>query len=161
MRKVKPNNTVRFAWWGAEESGLVGSDFYVDNLSEAERDNIALYLNFDMVGSPNYVRFVYDGSGDVGPVGPAGSAAIEDLFDDFYADRGLAFEPTPFDGRSDYGPFIAAGSASRPAGCSRAPRASRRQRRWRRTAAPPASSTTRATTRRATRSTTSATRSST
>jgi Zn-dependent M28 family amino/carboxypeptidase len=59
-----------------------------------------------MIGSPNYVRFVYDGSGDVGPVGPAGSAAIETLFNDFYTARGLAFEPTPFDGRSDYGPFI-------------------------------------------------------
>jgi len=109
MKKVKPNNTVRFAWWGAEESGLVGSDFYVTNLSQAERDQIALYLNFDMVGSPNYVRFVYDGSGDIGPAGPAGSTAIEDLFNGFYAARGLAFEPTAFDGRSDYGPFIAEG----------------------------------------------------
>ena len=38
MRKVKPVNTVRFAWWGAEESGLVGSTFYVNNLTQAERD---------------------------------------------------------------------------------------------------------------------------
>ena len=109
MKNVKPNNTVRFAWWGAEESGLVGSDHYVESLSQADRDRIALYLNFDMVGSPNFVRFVYDGSGDVGPAGPAGSTAIEDLFNGFYAARGLAFEPTPFDGRSDYGPFIAEG----------------------------------------------------
>ena len=43
------------------------------------------------------------------PAGPAGSAAIEDLFVDFYDDRGLASEPTAFDGRSDYGPFIAEG----------------------------------------------------
>lgn len=109
MKKVKPANTVRFAWWSAEESGLVGSRFYVNSLSAAQRDDIALYLNFDMIGSPNYVRYVYDGSGDVGPAGPAGSAAIEDLFAGFYAARGLAFEPTAFDGRSDYGPFIAAG----------------------------------------------------
>jgi Zn-dependent M28 family amino/carboxypeptidase len=109
MRKVKPTNQVRFAWWGAEESGLVGSTFYVNSLSAADQSKIALYLNFDMVGSPNYVRFVYDGSGDVGPAGPAGSAAIEDFFNSFYAARGLAFEPTAFDGRSDYGPFIAAG----------------------------------------------------
>ena len=33
MAKVKPRNMVRFAWWGAEESGLVGSDYYVSNLS--------------------------------------------------------------------------------------------------------------------------------
>ena len=109
MQKVKPTNKVRFAWWGAEESGLVGSRFYVNSLSAAEQAKIALYLNFDMVGSPNYVRFVYDGSGDVGPAGPAGSAAIEDFFNGFYAARGLASEPTAFDGRSDYGPFIAAG----------------------------------------------------
>ena len=109
MRKVEPVNTVRFAWWGAEESGLVGSTFYVDSLTQQEQANIALYLNFDMVGSPNYARFVYDGDGDIGPAGPDGSGAIEDLFNGFYAARGLAFEPTPFDGRSDYGPFIEEG----------------------------------------------------
>jgi Zn-dependent M28 family amino/carboxypeptidase len=108
MKKVEPTNTVRFAWWGAEESGLVGSTFYVGHLSAAERDHIALYLNFDMVGSPNYVRFVYDGSSAAPAIQPA-SAAIEDFFNGFYAARGLAFAPTPFDGRSDYGPFIAAG----------------------------------------------------
>lgn len=107
MRKVKPTNTVRFAWWGAEESGLVGSDFYVANLSEEEKANIALYLNFDMVGSPNYVRFVYDGDGSAfGLAGPDGSAAIEAQFEDFYADRGLAFEPTQIDFRSDYAAFF-------------------------------------------------------
>jgi Zn-dependent M28 family amino/carboxypeptidase len=109
MRKVEPVNTVRFAWWSAEESGLVGSEFYVNSLSQADRDRIALYLNFDMVGSPNYVRFVYDGDGTIGPAGPPGSGAIEDLFVDFYGDRELASEPTAFDGRSDYGPFIAEG----------------------------------------------------
>ena len=30
MAKVKPTNKVRFAWWGAEESGLLGSSYYVD-----------------------------------------------------------------------------------------------------------------------------------
>ena len=109
MRKVKPNNKVRFAWWGAEESGLVGSNYYVDSLSAADQSKIALYLNFDMIGSPNYVRYVYDGSGDVGPAGPTGSAAIESFFNSFYAARGLSLEPTAFDGRSDYGPFIQAG----------------------------------------------------
>ncbi len=107
MKKVKPTNTVRFAWWGAEESGLVGSDHYVFGLTDAERANIALYLNFDMVGSPNFVRFVYDGSGDAfGLPGPDGSAAIEDLFNKFYADRDLAFAPTQIDFRSDYSAFF-------------------------------------------------------
>ncbi len=107
MRKVRPTNTVRFAWWGAEESGTVGSDLYVGGLTDAERANIALYLNFDMVGSPNYVRFVYDGDGSAfGLPGPDGSDAIEALFGDFYADRGLAFEPTQIDFRSDYSAFF-------------------------------------------------------
>jgi Zn-dependent M28 family amino/carboxypeptidase len=112
MAKVKPVNKVRFAWWGAEESGLVGSTAYVAGLSEAERNKIALYLNFDMIGSPNHVFFVYDGdnSDNVGAgAGPAGSTQIEDVFERFYLDRGIPFKGTDFSGRSDYGPFIAAG----------------------------------------------------
>jgi Zn-dependent M28 family amino/carboxypeptidase len=110
MAKVNPENQVRFAWWGAEESGLVGSNFYVANLPEAERNKIAMNLNFDMVGSPNYVRFVYDGDGSAfGLAGPEGSAEIEAFFEDFYADRGLPFEPTQISFRSDYAAFFNAG----------------------------------------------------
>ena len=93
MQKVKPNNQVRFAWWGAEEEGLLGSEYYVANLTEAELDDIALYLNFDMVASPNYFFGIYDGddSSDTAPVAiPEGSAQIEDVFEKFFADRGLA-----------------------------------------------------------------------
>jgi Zn-dependent M28 family amino/carboxypeptidase len=115
MAKVKPRNKLRFAWWGAEESGLVGSTAYVAGLSEAERARIALYLNFDMVGSPNHVFFVYDGdnSDNVGAgAGPEGSAAIEKTFENFYTERGIPFKGTDFSGRSDYGPFIAVGIPS-------------------------------------------------
>jgi Zn-dependent M28 family amino/carboxypeptidase len=85
----------------------VGSDFYVGNLSQDELDDIALYLNFDMVGSPNFVRFIYDGDGSAFDLpGPEGSAAIEALFEDFYADRGLASEPTEISFRSDYAAFF-------------------------------------------------------
>jgi Zn-dependent M28 family amino/carboxypeptidase len=107
---IEPRNKVRFAWWGAEEFGLLGSQFYVDNLSKRKIKNIALNLNFDMVGSPNFVRFVYDGDGSDTPLaGPNGSANIEDIFLDYFAEQGLPTEPTAFDGRSDYGPFIAVG----------------------------------------------------
>ena len=107
------NNTVRFAWWGAEEEGLLGSEHYVANLSDEEADDIALYLNFDMIGSPNYFFGVYDGddSGNTAPDGfiPEGSAAIEDVFEDFYDSRGLPHQDSEFSGRSDYGPFIEIG----------------------------------------------------
>jgi Zn-dependent M28 family amino/carboxypeptidase len=111
MAKVKPRNKVRFAWWSAEESGLIGSGYYVNSLPQSERDKIALYLNFDMVGSPNPVRFVYDGDNSAGggSVGPMGSDVIEGLFVDYFNSQGLASQPTPFNGRSDYGPFIAPG----------------------------------------------------
>lgn len=107
MAKVKPRNKLRFAWWGAEEAGLVGSDYYVNNLTDEERGRIALYLNFDMVGSPNYVNFVYDGDGSAfGLEGPVGSGAIEDFFAGFYSARGLASEPTEISFRSDYAAFF-------------------------------------------------------
>jgi Zn-dependent M28 family amino/carboxypeptidase len=113
MAKVKPANTVRFAWWGAEESGLLGSEHYVAELSQEEQDDIALYLNFDMIASPNYMFGIYDGdnSGATAPPGfiPPGSAEIEDVFEKFYADRGEPSQDSEFSGRSDYGPFIAVG----------------------------------------------------
>ena len=106
----KPERPVRFAFWGAEESGLLGSEHYVANLSASQLSKIYANLNFDMLGSPNYVRFVYDGDGSSGGVsGPPGSDAIETVFTDFFASKNLASDPTDFDGRSDYGPFIAAG----------------------------------------------------
>jgi Zn-dependent M28 family amino/carboxypeptidase len=113
LRKVSPRNKIRFIWFSAEESGLLGSEAYVESLPDSERAKIAAMLNFDMVGSPNFVRFVYDGdlSDSEPPPGgaPPGSDEIEDLFLDYFADQGLATLPTAFDGRSDYGPFIAAG----------------------------------------------------
>ncbi|WP_226436098.1 M28 family peptidase [Rhodococcus yananensis] len=105
-------NAVRFAFWGAEEVGLVGSSRYVESLSPEERDAIALYLNFDMLGSPNpgYLLFDGDDSDGVGAgPGPEGSAGIERTFAGFFAGRGIDAGGTDFDGRSDYGPFIAVG----------------------------------------------------
>lgn len=115
MGKVKPRNKVRFALWGAEESSLVGSTYYVNNLLPDERSSIALYLNFDMIGSPNHVFFIYDGDDSdqvgAGP-GPEGSANIEKAFELYYMVRHIPYKGTDFSGRSDYGPFIAVGIPS-------------------------------------------------
>ncbi len=107
------NNKVRFAWWGAEELGLIGSTQWVKSQTPEQQLDIALYLNFDMVGSPNAAYFVYDGddSDATGAkAGPYGSAQIEKTFTDFFTDRlGVETEGTDFSGRSDYGEFIARG----------------------------------------------------
>ncbi|NJC86347.1 M28 family peptidase [Planosporangium mesophilum] len=110
LAKQKVTNKVRFAWWSAEEFGLLGSEHYVSQLTFEQQLDVALYLNFDMVASPNFARFIYDGDDSdatgAGP-GPYGSAQVEDVFEAYFDSRGLVHEGTDFTGRSDYGPFIA------------------------------------------------------
>ena len=48
-QNVVPVNQVLFAFWGAEELGLLGSSHYVNELSKDERAGIALNLNYDMI----------------------------------------------------------------------------------------------------------------
>ncbi|MFB7272750.1 M28 family metallopeptidase [Streptomyces sp. NPDC056244] len=111
----KPTNKVRFAWWSAEELGLLGAESYVTRRTPEQRADIALYLNFDMIASPNAAQFVYDGddSDATGAgAGPEGSAQIEKGITDFLDRQGAPHEGTDFDGRSDYGPFIEAGIPS-------------------------------------------------
>ncbi|MFD9288764.1 M28 family metallopeptidase [Streptomyces sp. NPDC060030] len=93
--QLAPDKHLRFAWWGAEELGLVGSKYYVNNLATTERAKLAGYLNFDMIGSPNPGYFVYDDD----PV-------IEQTFKDYYAGLSIPTEiETEGDGRSDHAPF--------------------------------------------------------
>lgn len=110
-KQKKLNNTVRFAWWGAEELGLIGSTAYVDELAtqEGELDRLATYLNFDMVGSPNYVIGVYDADESTYPAPvdvPEGSAATEAVFTGWFDATGQPWVDTEFSGRSDYQAFI-------------------------------------------------------
>ncbi|QBX57507.1 M20/M25/M40 family metallo-hydrolase [Nocardioides seonyuensis] len=114
----KLNNKLRFAWWGAEEHGLLGSEHYVADLKEndpAALEDIATYLNFDMVGSPNHIIGVYDADqstyeADVDV--PEGSAETEDVLTDWFDSQDQAWVDTPFSGRSDYAAFIDAGIPS-------------------------------------------------
>ncbi|RKT52017.1 M28 family metallopeptidase [Saccharothrix australiensis] len=109
----KVNNAVRFGWWGAEELGIVGSTEYVRSLSFEQQLDIALYLNFDMIGSPNAGYFVYDGDdsdAEGSGAGPFGSAQIEKAFVDYLtAEKRVQVEGTDFSGRSDYREFILQG----------------------------------------------------
>ncbi|MCC3652363.1 M28 family metallopeptidase [Streptomyces sp. S07_1.15] len=91
----QPDRHLRFGWWGAEELGLVGSNYYVRNLTSTQRSAIGGYLNFDMIASPNPGYFVYDDD-----------PAIEKVFKDFFAAKGVPTEiETEGDGRSDHASF--------------------------------------------------------
>jgi Zn-dependent M28 family amino/carboxypeptidase len=106
---LEPANTLRFAWWAAEEQGLVGSTDYVEGLSQDELDRIAAYLNFDMISSPNFIYGVYDAdeSSFEAPVAvPDGSEALEDLFEAYFTWQDIPYEDSEFSGRSDYQAFI-------------------------------------------------------
>ena len=100
-------NAVRFSFWAGEEEGLLGSLYYTDNLPASELAKIRLYLNFDMIASPNYVYAIYDGDGSAfNLTGPPGSDYAEQAFIDYFTAHGLPTVPTAFDGRSDYQGFV-------------------------------------------------------
>uniref|UniRef100_A0AAU2JUQ0 M28 family metallopeptidase n=1 Tax=Streptomyces sp. NBC_00049 TaxID=2903617 RepID=A0AAU2JUQ0_9ACTN len=113
--QTKIKNKVKFAWWSAEEFGLLGSEAYVAGLTDAQKKQIKLYLNFDMIASPNSAYFVYDGDDSdatgAGP-GPEGSAQLEKGITDFLDSKKIPHAGTDFSGRSDYGPFIEVGIPS-------------------------------------------------
>ncbi|MGH3760883.1 M28 family metallopeptidase [Actinophytocola sp.] len=101
---LQPAKHLRFAWWGAEELGLIGSTHYVSSLPQTELDKIAGYVNFDMIGSPNPGYFVYSSEGQ-----PEGSANIEKMLTDHYAALSIPTETTNIGGRSDHAAFADAG----------------------------------------------------
>lgn len=114
LAKFSTNNAVRFGWWSGEEEGLLGAEHYVTTLTQEQRDKIRLYINFDMIASPNFVYEIYDGDGSAFNIsGPPGSAEVEKLWEDYFKnDVDIPTKPTEFDGRSDYGPFLDAGIAA-------------------------------------------------
>jgi Zn-dependent M28 family amino/carboxypeptidase len=111
----KVHNAVRFGFWGAEELGLIGSRDYVGSLNLDALKDIALYLNFDMLASPNPGYFTYDGDQSLPadargqPVVPEGSAGIERTLVAYLKSAGKTAQDTSFDGRSDYDGFTLAG----------------------------------------------------
>lgn len=92
---LQPTKHLRFGWWGAEELGMIGSKYYVNNLPTAERAKIDAYMNFDMIGSPNPGYFVYDDD-----------PKLEGVLKTYFSGVGVPTEiETNGDGRSDHAPF--------------------------------------------------------
>ena len=106
LTKFKVNNCVRFAWWGGEEEGLLGSNYYVEVLPAEENKKIRLFMDYDMMAGPNFAHQIYNGTNDANP---EGSEEIRDLYIDYYGSEGLNYTFIAFDGRSDYDAFIKGG----------------------------------------------------
>jgi Zn-dependent M28 family amino/carboxypeptidase len=113
VSKTHPKRKIRMAWWASEEGGLLGSKYFVDHLTAEEKQKIKMYLNFDMIASPNYLLGIYDSDGSLGgEAGGPGSQVAERVFQDFYRSEGRGFKEIPYDfggGWSDYGYFGRAG----------------------------------------------------
>lgn len=103
LTKFSVSNCVRFAWWAGEEEGLLGSDYYVASLPDKENQKIRLFMDYDMMASPNFAYQIYNATN---AVNPKGSEELRDLYIKWYEDQGLNYTFIPFDGRSDYDGFI-------------------------------------------------------
>lgn len=110
-------NRIRFVWFGAEEHGLFGSRFHVFQAQHNPNprdstDSYVVMLNYDMLASPNFINGVYNAT--VAPAGTptkalAGSLTVTNIYYDFFTQNNLPYSGVPFDGRSDYGQFVASG----------------------------------------------------
>ncbi|KAK0647987.1 peptidase family M28 [Cercophora newfieldiana] len=96
-------HSIRFAWWGSEEGGLVGSTFYTSELTPEEADKIKYYFNYDMIGSPNPM---------FGVMSDNNSGIGAQLLEDYLTDAGKEVTYRQFDNRSDYAGFVALGIPS-------------------------------------------------
>lgn len=97
----KPTKRVQFAFWDAEEIGLVGSSNYVDQMPAEERDAMEVYVNTDMIGSHNAAYFVYNEDQN--------GTEYRDQLLGLYSENGIEAEPSSMGGRSDHAGFMNAG----------------------------------------------------
>ena len=106
LTNFKVNNAVCFAWWASEEEGLLGSYAYTNALKPEENAKIRVFMDYDMMASPNYEFQIYDANN---VDHPNGSGNLKELYIDWYTKHGLKYTLVPFDGRSDYVGFIDVG----------------------------------------------------
>jgi Zn-dependent M28 family amino/carboxypeptidase len=102
----QPGWKLRVAFWTGEEEGLFGSAAYANHLTAGDLAAIEAYLNFDMVGSPNGVRIVYQ---EANAPRAADEAVIAGLFGDALGLEGLAWQPAAIGAASDHFPIEQAG----------------------------------------------------
>ncbi|KAJ2602395.1 hypothetical protein GGF39_000759 [Coemansia sp. RSA 1721] len=114
----KPHNRLVFAWWGAEEDGLLGSRHFARVLAHGWRNrwtneepvdvrwkDIALDLNFDMLASPNYIALIHNGT-DAPEQARNGSQLIQQVFEDYFVRHKYSYQITDMLAGSDFLPFV-------------------------------------------------------
>ncbi|KAF5976318.1 aminopeptidase Y precursor vacuolar [Fusarium coicis] len=104
LSKYKTKNKIRFAWWGAEENGLVGSKHYTSTLPAKDVNDLLVYLNFDMVSKGFFGVADTDGSSH-GSKAPKGSEVTEKIFTEYFESQGIEVTPAVLTNGSDYAPF--------------------------------------------------------
>lgn len=112
----KAVNPVRFAWWGAEEIGLLGARHYV---REAQKSgtigNVAMYFNYDMLGSPNFIPQVHDARAVLSNIPEEvqhRSEKLQHALEEWFSTNSLPNSYSAMTGGSDYLPFLEAGVAA-------------------------------------------------
>ena len=60
LKNTNTRNKLRFIWFGGEELGLLGSEYYVNTLPADELAKIKFDLDADVTATPNYVAGVLD-----------------------------------------------------------------------------------------------------
>lgn len=104
VQKYRFKNKLRFAWWGAEENGLLGSQYYASHLPVEDVNNLLAYLNYDMVSRGYFGVSDNDGRA-YGSVAPKGSEVIQQIYLDWFAAEGLVTTPAILTNGSDYASF--------------------------------------------------------
>lgn len=99
-------NRVRFAWWGAEELGLMGSRHYARELEKTpvEKEKLVVYSNFDMLASPNYIPYVYQGSTAPTDI-QSKSTQLQQIFEKFFKNIPAKKKPPHFRGNYELRPM--------------------------------------------------------
>ncbi|RUS21295.1 hypothetical protein BC937DRAFT_93097 [Endogone sp. FLAS-F59071] len=105
------HNKLVFAWWGAEEVGLLGSRHYVRTLPKKEKRKIVASLNFDMLASPNGIPFIHNGT-DAPSVVRQASVQLQHAFEQYYNRKKRDYEITDMTAGSDFLPFLEGGIPS-------------------------------------------------
>jgi hypothetical protein len=107
MAYTPTRNRLRYVWFGGEELGLYGSDFYVQSLTDAEAAQIVFAMDADVTATPNYVVAIADpaNSASVAQWSPAMVQASQrgtNYFREYFQARGLPYVVWSNDGTDSW-----------------------------------------------------------